>query len=103
MIMVDTKKLLPLGSIVILKDGEKKLMIDGIYLVDHGKTYDYGGILYPEGRLDDQVYLFDHDNIDQIVFRGFEDEERLEHLAKLKKWAQEEKQQPKKRLLFRKR
>ena len=48
------KDLLPLGSIVLLNNGSKKLMITG-YLVstpeypDH--IFDYCGCMYPEGTI----------------------------------------------------
>jgi len=80
-------ELLPIGSIVLLKDGEKKLMINGIKQTDasgDSQEYDYLGVLYPEGHIGEQFqYLFNHDDINEVVFRGFEDEERIEFLAKL--------------------
>lgn len=81
------KDLLPIGSIVVLNEGEKRLMISGIMQSDvenPDKEYDYMGLLYPEGNIGDQFqYLFNHSDIAQIVFRGFEDEERTEFLKRL--------------------
>lgn len=81
------KDLLPIGSIVLLKDGEKRLMINGIMQHDAGGTrenYDYLGVLYPEGHIGEGFqYLFNHDDIKEIVFRGFEDSERTAFLEKL--------------------
>ncbi|OUN99636.1 hypothetical protein B5F98_00190 [Pseudoflavonifractor sp. An44] len=83
------RDLLPIGSIVRLKDGEKRLMINGIMQSDasgDGKEYNYLGILYPEGHIGDQFqYLFNHEDIKEIVFRGYEDIERTEFLDKLTK------------------
>lgn len=83
------KELLPIGSIVLLKEGEKRLMIIGIMQSDEygqGQEYDYLGILYPEGHIGDQFqYLFYHEDIDEVVFRGFEDDERIEFIEKLAK------------------
>jgi len=83
------KDLLPVGSIVLLKDGEKRLMINGIMQNDAGgtgKNYDYLGVLYPEGHIGEGFqYLFNHEDINEIVFRGFEDAERTEFLEKLAK------------------
>jgi len=80
-------ELLPIGSIVLLKDGEKKLMICGIKQMDGykgGTEYDYLGVLYPEGHIGDEFqYLFNHDDVAQIVFKGYDDEERTEFLKKL--------------------
>lgn len=81
------RELLPVGSIVLLKNGEKRLMVIGILQTDEngaGKNYDYIGVLYPEGHIGEQFqYLFNHEDIAQIVFRGYEDEERNAFLEKL--------------------
>lgn len=81
------KELLPIGSVVLLKDGEKKLMISGIMQTDTGgtqKNYDYMGVLYPEGHIGEGFqYLFNHEDINEIIFRGFEDTERVNFLEKL--------------------
>ncbi|MCD7752940.1 MAG: DUF4176 domain-containing protein [Clostridiales bacterium] len=81
--------LLPIGSVVLLKNGEKKLMIIGIMQSDgkgrKKKNYDYLGELYPEGHLGEGVhqYLFNHEDIDEINFRGYEDAERAVFLKRL--------------------
>lgn len=79
--------LLPIGSVVLLKDGEKRLMINGIMQTDaggSGKDYDYMGVLYPEGHIGEGFqYLFNHEDINEIIFRGFEDAERYEFLERL--------------------
>ena len=81
------KDLLPVGSVVLLKEGQKKLMICGILQSDatnQGDEYDYMGVLYPEGHIGEQFqYLFYHEDIAQIIFRGYEDEERDAFLTKL--------------------
>lgn len=79
------KELLSIGSIVLLKDGEKRLMINGIMQSDeNGEDYDYLGVLYPEGHIGEGFqYLFNHEDIREVVFRGFEDAERVEFLEKL--------------------
>ncbi len=80
------RDLLPIGSIVLLKDGEKKLMIDGIKQtnLDNNIEYDYHGILYPEGYIgNDFQFLFNHEDIDQVIFNGYQDEEREEFIDKL--------------------
>lgn len=83
------KQLLPIGSIVRLKDGEKRLMIVGIMQTDaggDGTEYDYLGVLYPEGHIGEPFqYLFNHVDIETVVFQGFQDEERMEFLEKLSK------------------
>ncbi len=83
------KDLLPIGSVVRLKNGEKRLMIGGIKQTDSegdGREYDYYGVLYPEGHLGGQYqYLFNHEDVEEIFFRGYEDEERASFLEKLTK------------------
>lgn len=86
---MEIKDLLPVGSIVLLENGEKRLMINGIMQSEangDGKEYDYLGVLYPEGHIGDQFqYLFNHEDIKELVFRGYEDEERTAFLEKLSK------------------
>lgn len=81
------KDLLPIGSIVRLQNGQKRLMITGVLQSKEDeldKQYDYLGILYPEGHIGgDFQYLFNHEDIDEIVFRGYEDQERQVFLDKL--------------------
>ena len=83
------KDLLPIGSVVLLENGEKRLVISGIMQSDaekQGKEFDYLGILYPEGHIGEQFqYLFNHEDIKEIVFRGYEDAERSEFIEKLAK------------------
>ena len=72
--------LLPIGSVIRLAGGEKRLMIYGIKQFDNeveAKEYDYVAVLYPEGNLGTEFqYLFHHSDIEQVYFRGFEDVER---------------------------
>lgn len=81
--------LLPIGSVIILKGGEKKLMIFGVKQsgVKESTEYDYIGVVYPEGNLgEDYQFLFNHEDIEQVVFKGYEDDERNEFLKKLSKF-----------------
>ena len=70
-------ELLPIGSVVLLHNGKKKVMIIGVMQRDRNKRYDYLGVFYTEGSLGptSQV-LFDHENVKEVFFRGYEDEER---------------------------
>lgn len=73
------KKLLPIGSVVLLQNGVKKVMVTGYMAMDQnnsGKIYDYSGCIYPEGLLSsDQTLLFYHDQIEQVCFEGYQGEE----------------------------
>lgn len=68
---------LPLGSVVYLHEGNKKMIIIARGLVakngDGHIFFDYGGVPYPEGLMDDQMAYFQHDGIKRIVFKGFSD------------------------------
>lgn len=85
--MIKIEKLLPIGSVVLLKEGEKRLMIIGILQTDgeqSNKEYDYLGIMYPEGNVGEGFqYLFNHEDIEQIYFHGYEDEERAAFIERL--------------------
>lgn len=72
---------LPIGSVVLLKDSTKKLMIMGFAQVaadDPNKIYDYVGCVFPEGFIGpDQTYLFDSHQIERIFFIGYQDQEQM--------------------------
>ena len=73
------EELLPIGSIVLLKGGRKKIMIIGVKQTDLNTNivYDYLAIPYPEGFISsDCLFFINQDAIDQVFFKGYEDEER---------------------------
>ena len=74
------KNYLPMGSIVRLKESNKKLMIIGRQQkrTDNNKIFDYLAIFYPIGTVDNNVVLFNEDDIDELVFRGYCDIEEQE-------------------------
>lgn len=70
------KSYLPLGSIVILKNGNKKIMIYGRRQreLNTNMEYDYIACLYPEGNINEQyMYLFNTEDIHEVFFRGYID------------------------------
>lgn len=80
------KELLPLGTVALLKNATKKVMITG-YLptTSDNKKFDYIGVLWPEGSLSsDKTLLFNHEDVDQITFNGYVDEEQKEFMNKVK-------------------
>ena len=78
------KEYLPLGTIVILKEGEKAIMIYGRKQL-HATTreeYDYVACLYPEGNINEEfTYLFDHDQINEVIHTGYSDDADKEFVA----------------------
>lgn len=80
------KKYLPIGSVVLLKESQKRIMIVGVKQkqADSDKVWDYSACLYPEGILNpDMLYLFDTEQIERLYFIGFQDGEGLAFLSKL--------------------
>lgn len=72
------KTYLPIGTIVLLKNGKKKVMIYGRRQnrINETKEYDYIACLYPEGNINvNYMYLFNNEDIDTVVFRGYSDAE----------------------------
>ena len=72
-------KMLPLGSIVILKGNTKKMMIIArlIALPVKGQVYrfDYGACLYAEGMVGDSLIYFNQEDIFKVVQEGYTDDD----------------------------
>lgn len=84
-----TAKFLPIGTVVMLKGGTKRLMITGFCSVEteskDSKVWDYSGCLYPEGFLtSNQTALFNHKQIEKVYHLGLIDDEEKEFKTKLK-------------------
>lgn len=74
------KDFLPIGSVVLLQNSERKLMICGRIQMQQSdeKIFDYSGCLYPEGMLSpDRIYLFNNEDIVRIYSLGLQDEEEM--------------------------
>ena len=74
--------LLPIGSVVSLKEGTKKYMICGRIHAEANDTriYDYSACFFPEGLIDpSQIFLFDRDAVDAVFFIGCQDQDELEY------------------------
>lgn len=86
--MIEAPEFLPLGSVVSLEGNPKKMVVIGRALIveNEGKReyYDYSFCLYPEGMLGDAVIYSNHENVETVYFRGFEDEENAETLVSIK-------------------
>ena len=69
---MNSDKLLPVGSVVLLHNAEKELMVVGVLPVNDGQRYDYISVLHPEGYLSEKhFYMFNHSDIAQIKFIGY--------------------------------
>ena len=83
--MENEERFLPIGTVVILKGGKRELMIMSYCIMPSGdvydksgkidakgKMYDYGACFYPEGMVtSDQLFAFNHDQIEKICFKGY--------------------------------
>lgn len=71
--------LLPIGSVVLLKETTKKIMISGICQSTKESPdviYDYVGVPFPEGYINaDNNFIFNMEDIDKIYFLGYQDAE----------------------------
>ena len=84
-------QLLPVGSVITLKNATKKLLIAGITVENEsdGKMYDYIGVPFPEGYIDSEtMFLFYHKDIETVNFIGYIDAEaqsfRINYAKQLK-------------------
>ena len=70
------ERTLPIGSVVLLKNASKRLMIIGYCkykMGDEVTIYDYAGCAYPEGFIGPEATaLFNHDQIERIYALGFQ-------------------------------
>ena len=74
------KELLPIGSVVLLMGGIRKLMITGIKVStpeQEDTMFDYIGVLYPEGFMGEVGnFMFNHSDISDVIFKGYSNPER---------------------------
>lgn len=74
----DMMGVLPLGSVVLLKDAKRYLVVMGYLIIEEGtnKVWDYMGCAYPIGAISsDAILTFDANQIEKVIFKGFSDEE----------------------------
>lgn len=78
------KDYLPIGSVVKLKNSDKKLMIVGFSQVRETEKIeraDYVSVLYPAGVFCEDCFMFfNAEDISETVFTGYDDEDRKEFL-----------------------
>jgi hypothetical protein len=77
---------LPIGSVVLLEGGNKRIMICGRIQAQAGSDiiYDYSACYYPEGIVDPKsMFFFNRDAIETVYFRGYEDQDELDYRYEL--------------------
>jgi len=81
---------LPLGSIVVIKGGVRKVMIlaRGVGAKIEGETrlFDYSGCIYPDGMVGENTLLFNHSEIQKIIFTGYADEDEQLMVENINDW-----------------
>ena len=69
--------LLPIGSIVRLRQTEKLIMIIGTWQVggsEETTIYDYAGVTYPEGYINRDILLgFGREEVTEVLYVGYMD------------------------------
>lgn len=82
-------------EVLCFRGCREKLMIFGVgqTQLEENKDFDYIGVVYPEGNMGEgSQFLFNHSDIEEIVFRGYEDEERDNFLEMLNSYFEENKE-----------
>ena len=77
---MNQEKYLPMGTVVLLNNGVKKIMIFGRKQkkADTGEQFDYIAHLYPEGNIkQDLAILFNHEDIKEVIHMGYVDEDEM--------------------------
>lgn len=80
--------MLPIGTVLYLKEGTGKLMIlnrgSMIELDGEKQFFDYAACNYPQGLDIENTFYFNEENIDEVVFKGYsdDDEKRFQKLYK---------------------
>lgn len=76
---------LPIGSVVMLRGGAKKLMVIGYFGGDEeGSQVDYMGVVYPEGFIEaDRIIGFNRPEIQEIIFEGYKSAEQVSLFTQL--------------------
>lgn len=88
--------LLPIGSVVMLKEGKHRVMITGYAqkLAGRDPIYDYVACLWPEGFIDaEQNIVFNGQMIDEVYAVGYQTEAQHVFIAKVEAALQKAREQ----------
>ena len=72
------QEFLPIGTVVLLKEATRKVLIIGFAQVEENnkKIWDYVGCVYPVGVISNNTsLLFDKEQIDKVISLGYSDNE----------------------------
>ena len=92
------QELLPIGSVVELKEAKVPVMIAG-YLASlqdrEGKVWDYSGFVYPIGfDSKDEILSFDRDQVENVIAYGYVDQEEMAYVSQVEEMKKEIEKQP---------
>ncbi len=86
--MYSYDRVLPIGTVVMLKGATRKVMILGYQRAgvdDNEQIFDYCGCIYPDGYLSpEQTAIFNHDQIEKIYAVGLQNDEEAMFQDKLR-------------------
>ena len=88
---MERKEFLPIGTVVVLKGGarRKAMIITRALATTITKEitfFDYGGCFYPIGLVGDQILYFNEEDIEEVAFKGYVDEDELKQQEEINKW-----------------
>lgn len=85
------EKILPLGSVVYLKNSKDKVMVicRGAIGDEEEEYFDYLGCVYPSGLDKERTIFFNEESIEDILFEGYVDESETRLANLYKKWRKE--------------
>lgn len=90
------KMLLPLGSIVYLADGNQKIVIIGRGMIVNQEgadvVFDYTGSVFPDGLNPEKIYYFNEEDIDEVIFEGYRNDEEERYAKLYLQWLEENKE-----------
>ena len=85
-------KFLPIGTVCILKGSNQKVAITGFCMKNENvpdKVFDYVACFYPQGVYDlSKNILFDHEQIESVIYMGYINEEEKLFKEKVNKLLQ---------------
>ncbi len=83
-------RILPIGTVVKLKNEKIKVMIIArmmtLTIGEEKFYYDYSGCMYPRGLVGNKVANFNEEDIEEVLFEGFVDDEEQSELQKIENW-----------------
>ena len=88
--------LLPLGSIVYLADGNQKVVIIGRRMIVNQEgtdvVFDYTDSVFPDGLNPEEIYYFNKEDVDEVIFEGYRNDEEERYVKLYLQWLEENKE-----------